>query len=502
MTRNGSTKGKIIKMIAQKQKTLSDISRELDLAPSTVSQHLQELREMGAVSEVENEHIKKWKYYKLNPDFNYAALGMGDEMRDSSFRGKMPGRVFFYAIAIVLAAVAAYFLVYGGGNVQSSSFVPIRLTDPPIVPNDTQALYINYSSVAIQTVGNAGSDWILSNASGSVNLMSLVNVSQVIAGAEVAHNSRIDAIRFNVSSADITINGTEYAVVVPSSQVSAAVSGDRNVNASSEVLVDLSPTVIATYINGSTEFVMFPSVKAIVSQNRQTAGDRKGAPTVGQRLRLNSHEIEGLYNSGSLAITGVSLSAGANGSTELSVSVRNSGNSSVGLSNILILGNQTPVTTLNITCGGAYPNSSQIAQWCDRIERAGLNASGAVWNSSSLDRIIQTPVSAGSAGSYHYASFDVLQRIAYSRGIDFVIQDNGNLTMAYKGGAQANESEDTYPYTPSSYALGAGQSATFAFSGQLSLSGNLEISLVPGAHYRIGVVGNPGVHALANVTAG
>jgi DNA-binding transcriptional ArsR family regulator len=504
MAKNGSTKGKIIRMIGEKNKTLSDISRELGLAPSTVSQHLQELKEMGAVKEVENEHIKKWKYYSLNPEFDYASFGMEEKNNGASLVGKIPNRVFFYAIGICLALALVYFLAYGiNSNVQKSSFVPIKLTDPPIVPNDTQALYMNYSSVSIHTVGSGGPEWIQLNASGSVDLMSLVNVSEVIAGAEVAHNAKIDAIRFDVNSASIVINGTTYSVIVPNGQISAQISGNKDVNASSEVLVDFSPTVLAMYINGTTEFVMVPSVKAVLSMNHGSVGSANRVPVVGQRLRLSDHEMEGLYNSGNLSITGTSLDTYANGTTRLSITVKNSGKTALGLSDVLILGNQTPVTRLNITCGGSYAEGSEIAQWCSRIESAGLNASEVLGNRSNLERIIQTPVAAGGpTDAYRRPSFDVLQRIVYSRGIDFLIQSSGNLTLAYGDHGMSAQLNYSYDSAPFNYTLGPGQSANLTFEGPLSLSGGLEIALVNSSDYRVAVLGRSGIHTLERVTAG
>lgn len=56
-------------MLSERSKTITDISRELDLAPSTVSQHITELRSMGAIEQVENYHVRKWKYYRVSPGF-------------------------------------------------------------------------------------------------------------------------------------------------------------------------------------------------------------------------------------------------------------------------------------------------------------------------------------------------------------------------------------------------------------------------------------------------
>ena len=59
------TKKEILKLLSDRAKTLTDISRELELAPSTVSQHLQELRTVGAIEMVDNPYVKKWKYYRI-----------------------------------------------------------------------------------------------------------------------------------------------------------------------------------------------------------------------------------------------------------------------------------------------------------------------------------------------------------------------------------------------------------------------------------------------------
>ena len=52
--KNRDTKSKILKSLGSKNKTLTDLSRELDLVPSTVSKHLQDLVSMGAIEQVYN----------------------------------------------------------------------------------------------------------------------------------------------------------------------------------------------------------------------------------------------------------------------------------------------------------------------------------------------------------------------------------------------------------------------------------------------------------------
>lgn len=61
------TKKQILKLFVNGTPlTLTDISKQLGLAPSTVSQHLNELKDLGAIQEVDRQGTKKWKYYKMN----------------------------------------------------------------------------------------------------------------------------------------------------------------------------------------------------------------------------------------------------------------------------------------------------------------------------------------------------------------------------------------------------------------------------------------------------
>lgn len=64
MGKCNETKTVILGLLEKRPKTLTELSRELGLAPSTISQHLKELVWMGAAKRIENEHVKKWKYYQ------------------------------------------------------------------------------------------------------------------------------------------------------------------------------------------------------------------------------------------------------------------------------------------------------------------------------------------------------------------------------------------------------------------------------------------------------
>ncbi len=365
MSRTGETKSNILKLLGQKNRTLSEISSDLGLAPSTISQHLQELEISGAIEEVENEHIRKWKYYRLNPNYkdNEGIIGAVNRRVANS-------RMFYYVLGVFAIVAIAYFAsaylnfgmpsnsLYSGNAMQSkialslqgSTYVPLRLTDPPKVPEGTSALMINYSSIGVRS--NSTGQWIYSNASGSVNLMSLVNVSQMIGGVNVNANDSIDMARFNITSATIIINGTSYNVTVPNSQVSAHIVGSDRVNSSNGVLLDFAPVVAAIYTNTSTVFVMVPSLKAVIVPNPQIVsfGMGKADLEIGNRYTLNGNDRRGLnYANANLSMVATSMAVG-NGTVLFSVTVKNSGNRSVEIDHVSIFGNETPLVRINGSC--------------------------------------------------------------------------------------------------------------------------------------------------------
>jgi predicted transcriptional regulator len=62
-------------MLMQHKPTLTDISRQLGKSPSTVKQHLNELREMGMVRHVDDTHLGKFKYYECVPPGTFKGYG-------------------------------------------------------------------------------------------------------------------------------------------------------------------------------------------------------------------------------------------------------------------------------------------------------------------------------------------------------------------------------------------------------------------------------------------
>jgi hypothetical protein len=335
MGRSNTTKNKILGIINSHEQTLTDISKKLDLAPSTVSQHLKELKEIGAIEESDNWNMKKWKYYKLNPEFDYSKFGIEEPML-KKISANFNKRVFFYTVGLILTGVVLLSYLVLIYNAQSSSIVQIGLTDPPTVPFGTQALYINYSGIAVHTVGGVGPEWIETNSSGTVNLLSLINVSKIISSVEVSHNSKINEVSFKIDSAQIEIDNTTYNVVVPTGNITAAITENATINSSSEIILDFSPIVFQVY-NGKKEgFLMLPGIKAILDRGmKTTVGMFK--KEYGKNIALNREYYTGLRFGRYMKIVSVSILKEASGNISLSADIENTGDRNISLKNLVIL---------------------------------------------------------------------------------------------------------------------------------------------------------------------
>ncbi|MDE1828199.1 MAG: ArsR family transcriptional regulator [Candidatus Micrarchaeota archaeon] len=553
MGKTGSTKNAILGMIAKRERTLSEISEELGLSPSTVSQHLHELEADGAIREIENTHIRKWKYYGL-PEGAITA-SKGKNMTNNR-------TLLYYGGGIVVIAAIALLVLSAqgtaGGSLQGYLHVPISLTDPPHVPVGTTALMINYSSVEAHLSGSANSSgWISSNASGRINLLSLLNVSQTIGNVSIPRNSVINMVRFEIRSASIVINGTDYNVTVPSSQITAHIDSQEALNGSAAILLGLSPTVATIFTQNSTIFVMVPSLKAVVIPNANTT------TRIGERRGLSANESDALQSSKAMVnITSASFGVSGN-ETTLFITVKNNGNQSVKIMHILIYGNESAVITAETSVArngedNSSNNSSSAASQQRRpqvnarldgvngednhsatsvLGAGSANANGSAAVNASIEDHSQTnktQVSANASaesdsqsggdsnassqgetrgslnitehsassnqssdaheGENHMNTTAVVRTIEILRTVNFVVQSNSSALAL-----PSSEGE----FDQNGYVIAANSSATFTFNGVMSAGqGSIKILPIAGQPYRIVVTGENDASASLNVTAG
>lgn len=411
---------------------MTDLSGALNLAPSTVSQHLQELENKGAIEKVDNPHIKKWKHYRLK-----TAKPQPQTYNKFVYFGAASSLVLLGSIAIILFMTGSLFTWM--------NTVAISLTDPPIVPAGTQALYIHYTSLQVHVINQSGSPiWISSNSNGTINLTKLVNVSQVIADVQIPQNSTIDDVRFNISPSQIVINGVEYNVVLEQNVLDTKVALFPGANSSMGMLLDLTP--IVSYTNNG--YVMLPSLRAF------TAGKSEIGAHVGQRTRLTSKLFDKLQLNTSIDINKASLASNPSTNiTKFSVTVQNDENNSILIDHIVIYSNHT-----NCSVGHGLTKRSP-----------GIFEPGFLMP--------------------HNVTHDVSSQAFCQRVIGFTTEQNGTLTNSYgpKGG---------YTMTPQS-------TATFAYSGVLSIGkgdSQVWISLKPRYTYTILAILDNGEYTKANVT--
>ncbi len=372
-------------------------------------------------------------------------------------------------VLIVLAVVGVIYFYLAYPQTQNNVF--ISLIDPPNVPHGTQSLNITYSSVMVHTISGNSSAWVSAPGSGTLNLLSLINVSVVLGSLYVPNGSKINMIRFNVTSASIELNNTVYPVTLPNAQITAKVTTNTSVNGTTNLITELSPTVITVFTANSTVFIMVPSVRAVSVGNSKLRG-----ATIGSEHGLDIKELHALRNNiANISISNTSLSSVSN-ITHLSVTVKDNSNQSIIIRHITLFGNQL-ISVDNISVGP----SGNIS----REDRGGFGTA----NSSGYDSGYNNTYTSGEYES-EIDHQGILQ--ASFKTINFLVAQNGTLFLPALGSNFEGEG----------YTLAAGQSFTFNFNGRISLGENhVSVNLVSGSTYRVVIQGQEGARATANVTA-
>jgi len=243
---------------------------------------------------------------------------------------------FKYGLAAVLVAIVVIAVVLFANPMipsqtsASASFL-VMLTDPPTVPANTTVLNLTYSNVSLHvTFPNGTSDWLPVNASGTVNLFSLVNMSQTIASTTIPSGSAVDKIQFTIAGVDAVVNGAMYNVTALSNTLVVSVANSQVNQTLSGVLIDFNPTLVqiqATDSNGTLVYyyVLVPSATATIVTDLSREQIKVGTIVeLGENNRARLvHVVEGFSKN----VTIVSASLSVNGNvTSLSVTIKNEGN--------------------------------------------------------------------------------------------------------------------------------------------------------------------------------
>ncbi|MEM4071759.1 MAG: hypothetical protein QXL63_00220 [Candidatus Micrarchaeaceae archaeon] len=486
-------------------------------------------------------------------------------------------RAIWYVIAIVvIIGIVVYVAVSQPSApakpvISSLIAVPIQLADPPYVPTGTTSLNISYSSLRVHYTGAGNaSGWVNVSSSGTIDLIRLVNFTEIIGAANLPINSSINIVQFNITSASIAINGTVYPVTIPKQQVNAVIAKGK-VNATSSLLADLSPTVVTIYSTNSTIFVLVPSLKAVVVPSANVSVKAPG--TVYKLTQTYKHEIEKIKPN--LTILSESLSLGANNTTSFSVTVKDGSNSSVTINHIMLFGNESialskiivpmqpfednqggfnfkshlgepynfNISEISDALGANIPNvsiatsaliqsaekhgidvnssanvSAYISEYAGKLrgEDASMAANFSIMVNSSSNlgevedhwsnvyndwKLISQNASAlGLNASQFSEKFQEMaaERIKFEqqhmRVLNFIVESNGTLALPFNSD-QMFEGNVGYVLSP-------GSQATFSFSGKIEYAnGHVIITPIPGATYKVVLIGEEGAYATTNVTA-
>jgi DNA-binding transcriptional ArsR family regulator len=257
VSKTGDTKKRIVEILQQKSETLTEISSRLNLAPSTVSQHLQELLNAGTIRLVD-DRPRKWKYYELNT---------GSQTRGYSFSLK---RVAYPVAIIVLAVILAgvFFVSRGTANTNAQQVYLAPGTTVPagstvLSVSDAPPLY-NVSSLNI-TIDNAS---IHSETTGkwykiplqisNFNLIELKNISSILAGVKLK-NGTYDNLVFYISNVTAVVNGTKQNVILPTGKLFVA--GNFNISNSTTNWINIDFDLAhSLHLTSQGKLVMLPVI--------------------------------------------------------------------------------------------------------------------------------------------------------------------------------------------------------------------------------------------------
>ncbi len=219
----------------------------------------------------------------------------------------------------------------------------VMLTDPPTVPYGTTELNVTYSSIQLHVIARDGtSNWVASQESGRVNLLSLVNVTQTIATLSLPTNSTVDKLQFTLSSATSNVSGVVYPVTLLSNQLLINIRSVKLNGTTTGALIDLRPTLIEINASNSTGgsvkyFVLSPSATAVVKSSVNET-----QKSIGCRVRLQDKENKEIADeyrrsSNNVTITDAKFSVKGN-TTTLSVTIKNIGKANATLSSLTMNG--------------------------------------------------------------------------------------------------------------------------------------------------------------------
>ena len=298
MSKTWDTKNRIVEMLGGKKMTLTEISEKLDLAPSTVNQHIKELLQAGAIRQVPNPFILKWKYYETNPEFSGGTM----ETRAMKERNMMNAPLFKALGAVVIVAIVAGLLLsigLGGATVNAqqslaagtvpSGVTLMSLSDSPTV-STIGAVNVTVTDARIHST-TTGKWYTVFNGSKTFDLVKLRNTSAVLSGANLSTGS-YDEIVLEVGNATAIVNNAIRPVFLPSGNLK--IFGTFNVSKNSTNWVNLDFNLSKSVrVTGNGKVILLPVINLLASQGANISLSSNGIVNVNssshERVEANDH---------------------------------------------------------------------------------------------------------------------------------------------------------------------------------------------------------------------
>ncbi len=247
----------------------------------------------------------------------------------SSVRNVALSGVIAAVVAIGFIVAVLYVPQLGFGTTEiGQGTMAVLLTDPPTVPENVSAVYIQYSRVQAH-VASAGNQtgWHDLSGSGEINLMAVVNVSQTIANSNLP-TGKFNGLRFNVTGVLITyrpnanVEKSNYTATIIHGHNTLYVWIPEGINVTSAhmvaAMIDLTPTIVLTGSTSAPTFVFIPSARAYVIPTSSIPAE---SHSIGAKSDLSENSWWSSIEAGTrFAITGVSLSP-----ESLNITVTNEG---------------------------------------------------------------------------------------------------------------------------------------------------------------------------------
>ncbi len=226
----------------------------------------------------------------------------------------------------------------------------VLMTDPPTVPNGTTHVYATYNSMQIHLTNDGNNTgWQRISASGQLDLMSMINVTQTVALVNI-RSGTFNAIEFNITSAIVTYQGQNYSayLIYRDHALFVPIIGGITISEgqTSAALIDLTPTVLLLGDPANASFAFIPEAHGYTIPAQSVP--RNQIQRVGETASIVNQTLVGNYQP-KFIISKLTVST-----TSLTVTVTNTGN-------IPLDFKLAAITGLSTTQGGSRASLPGIA---------------------------------------------------------------------------------------------------------------------------------------------